>query len=325
MRPFSYERAADPQQALSAGARFLGGGTNLIDLMKLEIETPERLVDVSRISREIEETEDGLAIGAGVTNSALAAHPLVRERYPLLSAAILAGASQQLRNKATTGGNFLQRTRCQYFYDTARACNKRSPGSGCDALDGFNRFHAILGASENCIAVHPSDMAVAMVALDAAIHTIAADGSRLTLAADELLRLPGDTPHVEHRLEPGELIVGVTLPPGPPARQSYRKVRDRASYAFALVSLALAADLDGGTMRNVRIVLGGVAHKPWRASGAEELLEGKPASPGLFDEAAETALEGAIGRGRNDYKIPLARRLIRAGLRDLVGNGAGGE
>ena len=316
MKPFDYSRA-ERAEAVEA-ARYLGGGTNLLDLMKLEIETPDRLVDVSRLEGGIADTPDGVRIDAAVTNSALAADPLIRARYPLLSTALLSGATQQLRNKATTGGNFLQRTRCQYFYDIARACNKRAPGSGCDALEGLNRAHAILGWSEHCIAVHPSDMAVAMAALDATVVTRrpGSDGRRIPAA--ELLRLPGDRPDVDHVLEPGELIVHVLLPARSPARQLYRKVRDRASYAFAVLSIAAAFDLEDGMMANVRIALGGVAHKPWRASEAEAALNGQVPSAGLFAEAADAEFAAARGHGHNDFKIPLAKRLIVAALRDLA-------
>lgn len=320
MKPFDYVRAGSAEEAVSKGAdgRFLGGGTNLVDLMKLEIERPDRLVDVSRLaSGEISKTDEGLRVGAGVTNTALANHPAVRDRYPLLSTALLSGATQQLRNKATVGGNFLQRTRCQYFYDQFRACNKRAPGSGCDAIDGLNRFHAILGASEHCIAVHPSDMAVAMAALDAVVETLRPDGSTRRIPANALHRLPGDTPHIDHVLEQGELITHVILPASPQGRQLYRKVRDRSSYAFAVVSIGAALELENGQMANVRIALGGVAHKPWRAERAENVLEGGRPSADLFAQAADAELAEAVGQGHNDFKIDLSRRLIIAALRDL--------
>lgn len=320
MKPFEYVRAGSAQDAVRQGAegRYLGGGTNLVDLMKLEIEKPDRLVDVSRLaSDQIEDGPDGLRVGAGVSNTALAAHPVVRQRYPLLSTALLSGATQQLRNKATVGGNFLQRTRCQYFYDGFRACNKREPGSGCDALEGLNRFHAILGASEHCIAVHPSDMAVAMAALDAGVETLKPDGSNRCIPARSLHRLPGDMPHIDHVLEEGELITHVLLPASPPSRQLYRKVRDRSSYAFAVVSIAAAFDLQEGRMINARISLGGVAHKPWRAEGAESVLEGASPSASVFAEAAEAELAAAVGQGHNDFKIELSKRLIIAALREL--------
>lgn len=322
MKPFEYSRVSDDKAAVAAAqaanAKFLGGGTNLVDLMKLEIEQPDMLVDVSRLPHEeIEQTEEGLRIGAAVTNSALAADPVVRKSYPLLSTALLSGATMQLRNRATTGGNFLQRTRCQYFYDTQRACNKREPGSGCDAIGGLNRFHAILGASENCIAVHPSDMAVAMVALGADIETMLPEGGGRTLPADGLHRLPGTTPHIDHQLRQGELITHVVLPKGA-KHQLYRKVRDRSSYAFAVVSIGIAFDLLEGHFMNIRVGLGGVAHKPWRAARAEEVLEGKAPSPELFAKAADAELAEAKGQGDNDFKIPLMRRLIIASLTEMT-------
>lgn len=316
MKPFTYVRATGAEA--HRNARYLGGGTNMLDLMKLEIELPDRLVDVSRLDQAIENVDGGLKIGAAVTNSALAADPRIRQRYPLLSTALLSGATQQLRNKATTGGNFLQRTRCHYFYDTARACNKREPGSGCDALEGLNRQHAILGTSEHCIATHPSDMAVAMAALDATVITTRAGAKGREIAAQDLHRLPGDTPQIDHVLEPGELITHVMLPANPPAFQTYRKVRDRASYAFALVSAAVAFDLEAGRFKTVRIALGGVAHKPWRAEKAEAVLEGRAPSPTLFAEAADAELADARGHGQSKFKVPLARRLIIAVLRDMT-------
>jgi xanthine dehydrogenase YagS FAD-binding subunit len=246
---------------------------------------------------------------------------LIRRDYPVLSSALLSGATQQLRNKATTGGNLLQRTRCQYFYDTARACNKREPGSGCDALDGLNRFHAILGASENCIAVHPSDMAVAMAALGAVVVTRKRDGTEGRIPVTELHRLPGDRPDLDHVLDEGELIVAVELPASPPRLQSYRKVRDRSSYAFAVLSAAIALDLEDGHMRNLRIALGGVAHKPWRATKAEAMLEGKMPEAALFMEALEQEMADAEGHGHNNFKKILAPRVVVAMLRELTGLG----
>lgn len=328
MRPFEFIRARSSREAAEAAAtgdaRFLAGGTNLVDLMKLGIERPARLVDISRLELDrIEEAAEGLRIGSQVTNTELAAHPLVRRRYPLLSAALLSGASAQLRNKATVGGNFLQRTRCQYFYDTARRCNKRQPGSGCDALKGFNRFHAIFGASENCIAVHPSDMAVAMVALGAEVETVNADGAGRRVPAGDLLRLPGDAPEIEHVLGPGELITQVILRGEPPARQIYRKVRDRSSYAFALVSVGVALDLTDGRIADARLCLGGVAHKPWRATRAEDVLRGQEPAIPLFRRAAEAELAHATGHGGNNYKVDLAHRLIVAILRDATDGGRG--
>lgn len=325
MRAFTYERASVPETAAEHVGRpeasFIAGGTNLLDLMKLQVLAPGHLVDVSRLPLDrIEETEEGgLRIGALVTNSALANDGRVVARWPLLSRALLSGATAQLRNKASTGGNFLQRTRCYYFYDRESACNKRDPGSGCAALSGFNRIHAILGASEHCIATHPSDMAVAMVALDATLETLKPDGTRRRIAAEELHRLPGDSPEVETLLEPGELIEAVTLPPPPAGRQLYRKVRDRASYAFALVSVGTALAVEDGRVAGVRLALGGVAHKPWRAHLAEQALAGRPATRESFRAAAEAELAHARGYGGNDFKLPLAQRLIVATLAEAAG------
>jgi xanthine dehydrogenase YagS FAD-binding subunit len=301
-------------------SKLIAGGTNLLDLMKLEIERPAHLVDISRLPLgRIGPTPDGgLRIGALVSNSDLAADRTVRERYPVLSKALLAGASGQLRNKASTGGNLLQRTRCYYFYDTSMSCNKRSPGSGCAALGGFNRIHAVLGASEQCIAVHPSDMAVALTALEATIETVDANGRTRSLPIGELHRLPGDTPHIETTLEPTELITAVALPPPLSGRQLYRKVRDRASYAFALVSVAVIVEEREGSIRTARIAFGGLAHKPWRAVEAERALVGQRASEGLFSQAAEIALRGARGYGGNDFKIPLAKRLLSRTLAEAA-------
>jgi xanthine dehydrogenase YagS FAD-binding subunit len=314
MRPFTYERAADPQAAVKAaaeipGARFIAGGTNLLDLMKLEIERPSHLIDVGRLPlAEIAESADGgLSIGAMATNSRVAADPRVRARYPVLAQAIVSGASGQLRNKASTGGNLLQRTRCPYFYDTAKPCNKREPGAGCAALEGINREHAILGGSHACIAVHPSDMAVAMVALDAEVETLSPSGDQRRFPLMELHRLPGETPHIETHLAPGELITGVVLPPPPEGAQTYRKVRDRASYATALASIAVA----GG-----RIALGGVAHKPWRAVEAEAALAAG-ASP---EEAMATELTDATSAGHNGFKITLTARLGAAVIAETQGS-----
>jgi xanthine dehydrogenase YagS FAD-binding subunit len=327
MRLFTYERASDERQAASAvaaqpEAKFISGGTNLLDLMKLEIERPAHLVDISRLALDrIEETPDGgLRIGAQVRNSDLAADPRVRSRYSVLSQALLAGASGQIRNKASTGGNLLQRTRCLYFYDRNMPCNKRNPGSGCAALEGFNRMNAILGASEACIAVHPSDMAVALVALEATVETVSPAGATRTIPISDLHRLPGSTPHIETELALGEMITAVTLPPPLPGRQIYRKVRDRASYAFALVSVAAVVDVSGGHVRSARIAMGGVAAKPWRAAEAERGLVGKDASDRAFIETAEVALHGATGRGENDFKIPLAKRTVRHALATATEN-----
>jgi xanthine dehydrogenase YagS FAD-binding subunit len=320
MKEFTYERATDPAVAVQAvatsGAKYISGGTNLLDLMKLEIEQPSHLVDISRLPmKQIEETAGGgLRIGAQVDNATLAADGRVRARYPVLSQALLAGASAQLRNKASTGGNLLQRTRCLYFYDTSSTCNKRTPGAGCAAIGGFNRAHAILGASESCIATHPSDMAVALVALDAQIELLGADGSKRTVAVHDFHRLPGDTPHIETVLQSGELITAVTLPPPPPGRQLYRKVRDRASYEFALVSVAAIVKVADTLIASARIALGGVAPKPWRSEEAEEVLAGNPVSLDTFRAAADAALISAVGRGHNDFKIELARRTLVATL-----------
>jgi xanthine dehydrogenase YagS FAD-binding subunit len=308
MRPFTYERAKSAAAAAKAasetpGARFLAGGTNLLDLMKLEIERPAHLIDVGRLPlADIAETpEGGLRIGAMATNSAAASDRRVRTRYPVLTQALVAGASAQLRNKATIGGNLMQRTRCPYFYDPAKPCNKRDPGAGCSALDGDARGNAILGASEACVATHPSDMAVALSALAARVETVTPAGEVRALAIDDVHRLPGETPQIETSLEPGELVTAVVLPPPPAGRQEYRKVRDRASYAGGLFSLALAGD---------QIALGAVALKPWRATKAEAALAGG-ASPA---EAAEAEIGVAHAGHRNAFKITLARRVIAAAL-----------
>ena len=288
--------------------------------MRETVERPAALVDVSALSTAIEERPDGgLVIGAGVKNTAVASHRAVRARYPMLARAILAGASAQIRNMASVGGNILQRTRCTYFYDDAARCNKREPGAGCDALEGFNRYHAILGASPACVATHPSDMCVALAALDAIVHLEGPDGTR-TLKLVDLHRLPGDRPDRETELRPGELITAVELPPLPfAARSTYRKVRDRASYAFALVSVAAALDIaPDGTVRDVRLALGGVAHKPWRAWAAEEALRGGPATPEAFRAAAEAELADAAGLRDNAFKIELAKRTITAVLAGLA-------
>jgi xanthine dehydrogenase YagS FAD-binding subunit len=280
--------------------------------MRLEIEQPSHLVDISRLPfKDIEEMRDGgLRIGAQATNSDVAADRRVRSRYAVLSQALLAGASGQLRNKASVGGNLLQRTRCPYFYDTVSDCNKRAPGSGCSAIGGFNRGHAILGASESCIATHPSDMAVAMAALEARIELLGANQAARTVAIGDFHRLPGDTPHIETVLQPGEMITGVVLPPQPPGQQVYRKVRDRASYEFALVSVAAIVATDRGTIMAARVAFGGVAHKPWRSVEAEAALAGRPATMATFQAAAEAAMADAVGRGHNDFKIELAKRTL---------------
>jgi xanthine dehydrogenase YagS FAD-binding subunit len=325
MKPFTYQRAHSVQDAAAAvaehpQAKFISGGTNLLDLMKLEIEKPTHLVDISRLPLDrIEDLPNGgLRIGAQVRNSDLAVDPRVRSRYPVLSQALLAGASGQLRNKASTGGNLLQRTRCFYFYDRTMPCNKREPGSGCAALQGFNRIHAVLGASDACIAVHPSDMAVAMTALDARIETASPNGETRTIPIGDLHRLPGTTPHVETSLKHGEMITAVTLPPAPAGKQIYRKVRDRASYAFALVSVAAIVERNNGRLRASRIAMGGVAPKPWRALEAEAALAGVAPGDRAFTHAAETALRSARGHGHNDFKIELAKRTLRRTLADAA-------
>lgn len=314
---FAYTRAADVHDAVrliarEPGAKFIAGGTNLVDLMKEDVERPSKLIDISRLPLDkIEETPDGgLRIGALVPNSDLAYHPLVEQRYPLLASAILAGASQQLRNMATTGGNLLQRTRCLYFYDTATPCNKRDAGSGCSAIHGLNRMHAILGTSETCIATHPSDMCVALAALDARVRVMGPAGERL-IDFTEFHRLPLATPQQDTNLDPGELVTAVELPArGFRTHYSYLKIRDRLSYAFALVSVAAALDLDGGRIKEARLALGGVAHKPWRDTAAEALLRDQVARPAAFEGVAETLLRDAKGFGHNGFKIDLARRAI---------------
>jgi xanthine dehydrogenase YagS FAD-binding subunit len=327
MRHFDYARAETPEaavmQAGGAATKFIAGGTNLLDLMKLEIETPEKLVDISRLALgDIAETpEGGLSIGALALNSDLAADPAVRNRYPVLSRALLAGASAQLRNKATTGGNLLQRTRCFYFYDTASPCNKREPGSGCAAQGGFTRIHAILGTSAHCIATHPSDMAVAMRALDATVVTLKAGGGTRRIAIGDFYRLPGDTPHIETALDAGELITHIELPPPPKGNQLYRKVRDRASYAFALVSIAGLVGVENGKIASASFAFGGLAPLPWRDPKVEQTLIGKAPSPETFAAAADTLLVNAKGFGANDFKIPLARRTLIAVLRELSASG----
>lgn len=327
MNNFEYNRAHDTTSALEAisandqdsVAKFLAGGTNLVDLMREGIERPSAVVDVTRLPlAAITEHEGGLRIGATVRNSHLAAHALIRERYPLLSQAILAGASPQLRNMATTGGNLMQRTRCYYFYDSSTRCNKRVPGCGCDARNGFNRYHAVLGTSEHCIATHPSDMCVALAALDATVNVESKNGRR-ALAARDFHRLPGDSPDRDTNLEAGELIVSVDLPSESQGLNSvYRKVRDRASYAFALVSVAAAVKIVGGKFAQVRVALGGVAHKPWRASIAEGMMVEQVPTPALFEQAAAAELARAVPRRHNAFKIELAKRTIVDALGELT-------
>ena len=314
---FQYVRANDAADAVriiaaDPTAKFIAGGTNLIDLMKEDIERPSRLIDISRLPlKTVEETADGgLRIGALVPNSDLAYHPLVAQRYPLLASAILAGASQQLRNMASTGGNLLQRTRCYYFYDTATPCNKREPGSGCSARNGLNRMHAILGTSESCIATHPSDMCVALAAMDAKIYVSGPNGERAMAFAD-FHRLPGTMPQRDTNLHPDEIVLAVELPAqGFAKNYTYLKIRDRLSYAFALVSVAAALELDGDTIKEARLALGGVAHKPWRDASAEAALRGKTASPATFTKAADLLLRDATGFAHNAFKIELTRRVI---------------
>jgi xanthine dehydrogenase YagS FAD-binding subunit len=325
MKPFRYEKASGVAAACASAAepaaKFIAGGTNLVDLMKLQIETPARLIDINALPlHDIEETSDnGLRIGALVSNSALAADMRVRRQYPVLSQALLSGASGQLRNKATTGGNLLQRTRCPYFYDTTKPCNKRVPGSGCAALRGLNRMNAVLGVSDNCIAAHPSDMAVAMTALDAQVETVTRDGATRTIPIDALYRAPDSTPDIETVLAPGELIRSVVLPPPPPGRQVYRKVRDRASYAFALVSVAMIVAHDNDHVQAARVAFGGLSYKPWRSHEAEATLSGAALTRASYDAAGTAALKSARGYGQNNFKIPLARRTLRATLADATG------
>jgi xanthine dehydrogenase YagS FAD-binding subunit len=314
---FQYARATDVADALrqiaaDPAAKFIAGGTNLIDLMKYDVERPLRLIDITRLPlRTVEETADGgVRIGALVPNSDLAYHPLIDQRYPLLASAILAGASQQLRNMASTGGNLLQRTRCFYFYDTATPCNKREPGSGCSAIRGINRINAILGTSEACIATHPSDMCVALAALEAKVHVAGPSGERAIAFAD-FHRLPGDTPQLDNNLQPNEIVTAIELPAqGFAKNYSYLKIRDRLSYAFALVSVAAALELDGGRIKEARLALGGVAHKPWRRPEAEAALRGQSADAATFAKAADLLLRGAKGFSHNAFKIDLARRAI---------------
>ena len=328
MNNFSYTRATTSQDALHListrrNAKFLGGGTNLLDLMRENIEQPEALVDVTRLSEAgIADTEDGgIWIGAEVKNTAVANHSGIRRRFPMLSQAILFGASGQIRNMATVGGNIMQRTRCYYFYDEAARCNKRAPGSGCDAIGGFNRIHAILGASEDCIATHPSDMCVALAALDATVH-VEGPGAKRSIPFVDFHLLPGQTPHLETVLASNELITAVEVPALAAAKNSmYRKVRDRASYAFALVSVASALELEDGNVKNVRIALGGVAPKPWRATLAEQALIGQQATPLTFQRAAEKELVSARGYAGNNFKIELAKRTIVSVLTELAKTG----
>jgi xanthine dehydrogenase YagS FAD-binding subunit len=324
MNQFQYVRATKQQGAIDAvakdaNAKFIAGGTNLVDLMKRGIMTPQKLVDINRLPlSKIDHQANGLHIGALALNSSVADDKQVRERQPLLAQALNAGASAQLRNMATVGGNMLQRTRCPYFYDITMPCNKREPGTGCGALEGVNRMHAILGFSDKCIAVHPSDMSVAMVALDATVLTSGPKGDRRIAFAD-LHRLPGDTPEKDTNLEAGELITGVEIPDGPFTKHvSYYKVRERASYAFALVSAAAALDLDGNTIKAARLAMGGVAHKPWRMTAAEQALVGKPATEATFRQAAAVAMQGAKAFKYNEYKLKLAPNTIVQALKNAA-------
>jgi xanthine dehydrogenase YagS FAD-binding subunit len=325
MRPFEYVRAADAASGVTAvasvpGAKFLAGGSNLVDLMKEDVERPTRLVDIRQLPlRQIQRIRGGRSVGALATNTETANHPLIRENYPLLTQAIVAGASGQLRNMATNGGNLLQRTRCNYFYDTATPCNKREPGTGCGAREGLNRIHAVLGWSEACVATYPGDMANALYALDANVRVRATDGRERLIPITDFHRLPGDTPQRDNNLQHGELILAVELPVSAAefARNShYLKVRDRTSYAFAMVAVAAALQLDKGTIRQARVVLGSVAHKPWRSAEAEAMLIGRRASEDTFDQAAKAALRDARPLSHNAYKVELGQRsVVRALMR----------
>ena len=325
MKVFDYHRArsADDVAGLAIdGASIIAGGTNLLDLMKLQIMTPDVLVDITRTGLiAIDEVDGGLRIGALVTNSDLAVHPVVRQRYGVLSRALLSGATGQIRNKATTAGNLLQRTRCPYFYDTGARCNKRDPGAGCAAIEGRNRMNAVLGVSENCIAAQPSDMAVALIALDADV-AITGKGGERRIALDTLYRLPGESPERETVLEQGDLITAVILPQPPGGRQGYIKVRDRASYAFALASVAGIVSVEQGRITAARLAFGGIGAKPWRDPNAEAALIGRAPDAAAADAAADILLANAVGHGDNDFKIPLARRLIHRVIRELTGGTA---
>lgn len=330
MNAFTYKRATTQAEAIrevagNRGAKFLAGGTNLVDLMKMNVQQPSELVDINRLAlKKIERTAAGLRLGALASNSEVANHKLVKENFPVLSEALLAGASPQLRNMATVGGNILQRTRCYYFMDTSFPCNKRVPGSGCPAIPGFNRIHAILGASDKCIATHPSDMCVALAALDAVVRVEGPRGVR-EIPLTEFHRLPGETPEVDTNLQPDELIVAVDLHASAHARRSgYLKVRDRAQYAFALVSVAAALDVKGGKIAAARLALGGVAHKPWRALEAEKILTGARADAQTFKAAAEAALQGAVAQKHNAFKIEMAKRAVARMLNELANRKSGG-
>ena len=321
MIEFQYARADDVADAVRQiaglpGAKFIAGGTNLIDLMKMDVEQPATVIDITRLPlHQLEATPGGgLRIGALVRNTDAAYHPLIEQRYPVLSSAIMAGASPQLRNAASTGGNLMQRTRCAYFYDTATPCNKREPGSGCSALQGHNRIHAILGTSNACIATHPSDMCVALAMLEATVHVTGPSGNR-TIPFADFHRLPGDTPQRDTNLDAAEIITAVELPPkGFAKNHTYLKIRDRLSYAFALVSVAVGLEMDGDTIKEGRFALGGVAHKPWRNPAAEAELRGRPANATTFARAADVLLRDAKGHGHNNFKIDLARRTLMRAL-----------
>jgi xanthine dehydrogenase YagS FAD-binding subunit len=324
MNPFTYKRATNQADAVrevtaNKNAKFLAGGTNLVDLMKMGVQTPNELVDINRLDlKKIEKTPTGLRIGALASNSDVAVNSLVRDGYPVLAEALLAGASPQLRNMATVGGNLMQRTRCYYFMDPAFPCNKRQPGSGCSAIPGFNRIHAILGANDKCIATHPSDMCVALAALDAVIHVEGPNGAR-DIPITDFHRLPGDSPDVDTNLRPEELIIAVDLPASPFAgRSRYLKVRDRAQYAFALVSVAAALEIRDGKIQTARLAMGGVAHKPWRALEAEKILTGAKADEQTFAAAADAAVRGAQPQRHNAFKIELARRAVARTLGDVA-------
>lgn len=322
---FEYTRVSSVKAAVDTLAKnpmagFIAGGTNLIDLMKKGVTAPARLIDINSLPlKQIEDKATGIQIGALVLNSDVASHEAVQKNYPLLAMAVKAGASAQLRNMATVGGNIMQRTRCTYFYDTSMPCNKRQPGSGCGALHGYNRMHAIFGASEKCIAVHPSDMCVALAALDATVQVSGPTGNRSIVFTD-FHRLPGNIPEKDHTLQKGELITGIAIPANPFTKQvSYIKVRDRASYAFALVSVAAALELKGDTIQAARLALGGVAHKPWRLKEAEQSLTGKPATAPTFAQAAETAMKGARSYGYNGFKLKMTPAAIIQALTEAAG------
>lgn len=332
MRPFRYTRSNDPANAVQTvsrnpTAKFVAGGTNILDLMKEDIERPTELVDIARLKlAEIRSTTNGISIGALAKNGDTANHPVVRQQFPLLSMAILAGASGQLRNMATNGGNLMQRTRCQYFYDIAMPCNKRDPGSGCGAIGGVNRIHAIFGYSDKCIATYPGDMANALYALDAVVRIRGINGQERSMPIQDFHRLPGDTPEKDNNLVHGELLVGIDIPKNNFANRSYYlKVRDRASYAFALVSVAAALETGGGEIRKARIVMGSVAHKPWRSAEAEQALVGKLANDSTFKAAAEAAMRAAKPLEHNAYKIELGKRAIVLALQQAMSGGAKGK